>query len=129
MTDEQINIKIAELCGLFRIAPLKRTTRKGNDDPNGVVLWYCSEDHGGAKTYDRLPNYTADLNACHEFEETLDYGQAELYDDELCDICAETNELLDNPKPWRFAVTTATARQRCEAFLRVHVQWEDKNGR
>lgn len=50
MTDEQINIAVAECCGLFRLAPLRRTARKGEDDPKGVVLWYCSENHGGAKT-------------------------------------------------------------------------------
>lgn len=105
MTDEQINIKIAELCGW---------------KPQTI----CT-DMQGTPWPSEPPNYAADLNACHEFEETLDYGQAELYDDELCDICAKTNELLDNPKPWRFAVTTATASQRCEAFLRVHGQWEE----
>lgn len=120
MTDEQINIKIAELCNLFRIAPLKRTTRKGNDDPNGVVLWYCSEDHGGAKTYDRLPNYAADLNACHEFEKTL------LTADSFCGHWGEYSNRLVSLLGCT-DIFHATARQRCETFLRVHGQWEEKS--
>lgn len=66
MTEEEINIAIAEACGLFKIEPLRRTTRKGKTDPNGVVLWYCEEHHGGAATYARVPDYCNDLNAMHE---------------------------------------------------------------
>lgn len=65
MTEEEINIAIAEACGLFKIEPLRRTTRKGKTDPNGVVLWYCEEHHGGAATYARVPDYCNDLNAMH----------------------------------------------------------------
>lgn len=120
MINEQINERIALLCGWKR-SPLSGA--------------WCHPDNwsialNGAYSVwvgrDKLPNYAADLNACYEFEMGLDYEQAELYDDELCDVCAKTNKLLDNPKPWRFAVTTANARQRCEAFLRVHNQWEDE---
>lgn len=72
MTNEQIRIRIAESLGLFRIMPLKRTTRRGNDYPNGVKLWYCSEHHGGAATYDEVPNYPEDLNAMHEAFKRMD---------------------------------------------------------
>ena len=125
MKEEKQRIAIAEICGLFRLAPLKRTTRKGNDDPNGVKLWYCVENFGGAKEYAEVPFYLSCLNAMHKAVSIFDYDQADEFDDHLCDICKRANDLADNPTPWRFAVTNATAKQRAEAFLRVFGKWEE----
>ena len=115
MTDEQIRIAIADFCGLFRIEPLRRETRKGKQDPNGVILRYCSEHHGGAAIYSEIPDYLNDLNAMHEAEKTL-YGDIEVF--------------LNDPvvyKRWQkyndFLVSEfgchATARQRALAFIKT----------
>lgn len=118
MTDEEIRIAIAEACGLFRTKPLRRTTRKGTDDPNGVRLWYCSEHMGGAATYDEVPNYPECLNAMHEAEEERfgDWGDHSdlwhLYEVNLRNVCGMRNHWM-----------SATARQRAEAFLRTLNLW------
>lgn len=91
MTDEQMNIKIAELCG-----------------------WQTSAPSWDVGKHD-CPNYTADLNACHEFEKTLTPEQESAYWEHLL----QAHEYI---QPW---AGCATARQRCEAFLRVHNQWEE----
>ena len=102
MTNEQINIKIAELCGWKRhpqdqwiIIP-----------PNAL--------HSFPPLF-TTPNYTADLNACHEFEKTLTPEQESAYWEHLL----QAHEYI---QPW---AGCATARQRCEALLRVHGQWEE----
>ncbi len=107
MTQEQKRIKIAEECGLFRILPLKRTTRKGKDDPNGVVLWYCSEHMGGAATYDKLPDYFNNLNAMHEAEKLLTSSQWVSYWSFLEPLTC---------RPHNASILHATAAQRAEAF-------------
>lgn len=118
MTPEAQRIAIAEACGLFRIAPLRRTTRKGKECPDGVLLWYCEEHHGGCGTYARLHDYLNDLNAMHEAEmwmfetyETMEgAGRLSLYTKLL--------RRLEHP-------LFATAAQRAEAFLRTLNLWDD----
>jgi hypothetical protein len=93
MTSEQINIAIAEAC-------------------NKVIV-----DKWGEKY--PIPDYCNDLNAMHEAEKTLNFEQAEFFEDELCDVAKKENDVLENPLPWRFSVCHATARQRAEAFLKT----------
>jgi hypothetical protein len=113
MTDEQINIAIAEACGW-------------NPPPEGMG----NMTHGGGKFMSseewrksHLPNYCNDLNAMHEAEATLDFEQAELFEDELCDVTFKNNDGLENPLPCRFSVCHATSRQRAEAFLKTIKKW------
>jgi hypothetical protein len=113
-TQEQKRIKLAEAAELFRIMPLKRTTRKGKDDPNGVVLWYCSEHMGGAATYNKVPDYFTDLDAVHELEKVLTYQQHCLY----CDIL----EMIVGGPAYMPAVR-ASAAHRCEALGKTLNLW------
>lgn len=121
MTLEAQRIAIAQARGLFRIMPLKRTTRKGKDDPAGVVLWYCDEHHGGAATYAEVPDYLSDLNAMHEVEK----AGAKLFKSKR-----EREEYWNDLEQWLDALTDgnasfATAAQRTEAFLRTLGLWEE----
>ena len=121
MTDEEINIAIAETLGLFKIQPLRRTTRKGKLDPSGVVLWYCEEHHGGAATYARVPNYCNDLNACHEVEVSLDDAKHDSFQQHLLEIISPKTHWSDMAMT---RIVSATARQRAEAFLRTLNLWQ-----
>lgn len=103
MTDEEIRIKVAESLG-WTVNPEVRDLGTHPQMERGHHF---------------LPNYPLDLNACAEFEKLLTYEEADEYDDHLGDICKRDNDLTDNPTPWRFAVTTATARQRCLAYLKT----------
>lgn len=84
----------------------------------------------------KCPNYPEDLNACHAAEKTLNKEQQKLYADCLYVI---TGLGTEQPNPhsekelvqWFtrafFQVATATAMQRCEAFLRVKSLWVEQS--
>ena len=101
MTDEQINIAIAESLG-WKLLANNRWTK-----PCGI--------------YADLPNYTADLNAMHEVENVLDLQACVEYARWLRDVV-----LMKTKLPWdygSFAHIHATARQRCEAYLKTIGKW------
>lgn len=105
MTDQQINIAIAEHCGW--------TEREFWED----VGFYVGL-HPARKIRKALPDYCNDLNAIHEAEmatlkPSLFSGRE--FRQNLLDLCGCA------------AMTVhATARQRAEAFLRTIGKWEDK---
>jgi hypothetical protein len=73
------------------------------------------------------PKYCEDLNLMHEAEKALDYEQADDFWDFLCDTTSQDNDERENPLPWRFARTHATARQRAEAFLKTVGKWKEND--
>jgi hypothetical protein len=107
MTDEQINIAIAEACGW-------KYVNNETHAPDGSFWWSKELE---------IPDYCNDLNAMHEAEATLDFEQAELFEDELSDVTFKNNDGLENPLPCRFSVCHATSRQRAEAFLKTIKKW------
>ena len=66
-----------------------------------------------------IPNYHGDLNACAEMEKVLTDDQHELYRIELFEICGDNSR----------KIVSATAPQRCEAFLRTIGKWQEQNGK
>jgi hypothetical protein len=97
MTNEQINIAIAEACG-WQFVTYKETFAK---PPNG----------GPCQYKEGIPNYYNDLNAMHEAEKVLTNEQWVAYGKELSRLKV-------------FPMVHATARQRAEAFLRTLWKWE-----
>lgn len=128
MTDEQINIAIAESLG-WKV----RWQNQGGaptleNKPAGHcwAVWTNPNGWGLDSNYDPIfpPNYTSDLNACHEFEQTLGgnpliYNQQDFYTRELGLIVKQ-----GLAECWTIA--TATACQRCEAYLRTIGKWKEK---
>lgn len=89
MTDEEIRIKVAEACGEETVFNLH-------------------------------PNYPEDLNACAEFETTLTDEEQTHYTAQLIAQCGEVARESRNLKFVRlFYQITATARQRCLAYLKT----------
>jgi hypothetical protein len=106
MTNEQINIAIAESLG--EIDPRYTTT-------GGFIASYVI--NGVTVGFHGLPNYTSDLNACHEFEKTLDDELDLDYSQNLESVTGTrwgANNSYDMSK-----YRSSTARQRCEAYLRT----------
>ena len=104
MTDEQINIAIAESLGWTEISDWKAA------GINGL--------HPSGQWTEVIPNYTSDLNACHEFEINSGmhiYPDRERYYPQL--IVVIKSQSCDYP------IWMATARQRCEACLRTIGKW------
>jgi hypothetical protein len=72
-----------------------------------------------------IPDFPADLNACHEMEKALSSVERFEFARELNDITgAGWVDEADN----LFIVAHATAAQRCEAFLRVKGKWTGGDG-
>ena len=100
MRDDNIRLAIAGACGWTKI---KRPL------PMGDKQWCYTAD---------LPDYLNDLNACHEMEGTLTEAQYIVYGSHLWDVlCIEKKGV----RLWH-----ATARQRCEAFLKTIGKWSDE---
>jgi hypothetical protein len=134
MNEEQQNITIAKLMGAKWVKSLNPQT------PNKAVLVFLerlslnygdeivyvneSDENFTKVVHAHVPDYCNDLNAMHEAEATLDFEQAELFEDELCDVTFKNNDGLENPLPCRFSVCHATSRQRAEAFLKTIEKWE-----
>jgi hypothetical protein len=109
MTDEQINVAIAEACGW------KKPARKTVLNEKGFFVTQHAQS---------APNYCNDLNAMHEAEELSvinlhDYGM-HLYQ---IVVPLETRVFVKNDP--NVYIWHATARQRAEAFLRTLGKWEE----
>ena len=108
MTDQQINIAIAESLGWTNIN-------------HGTVQYTARMPNG---KWDIIPNYTADLNACHEFEKMLDDKQLARYAQQIIGSARRKMNIPDHeshyPVPF---IISATARERCEAYLRTLGRW------
>lgn len=124
MTDQEIRIAVAEARGWKWV--------KGTGWMFRSKLTHTpAHFEGKLKNYcDILPNYPNDLNVCVAFENTLSiHGQIK-YVEALAEIILSP-ELKRHGKRWLgqedkfWFMTTATARQRCEAFLRVKGLWKD----
>jgi hypothetical protein len=106
MTPEAQRIAIAEACG-WRTQPDSQGKRWEDTSALEDGWFYESE----------LPDYLTDLNACAEFEATLTAEEYSAYHHVLVhDICAHPSSV----RP-----LSATAAQRCEAFLRTIGKWND----
>jgi hypothetical protein len=99
MTDEQINVAIAEACGWTNVNATHRSGKAPDADYVGSEF---------------IPNYCGDLNAMHEAEKVLTFKQIAVY----CD-------LLTPPEYGVWWKIHTTARQRAEAFLRTLGKWEE----
>lgn len=100
MTDEQINVAIADACGWRK--------------EDGVYMWTAN---GIDCTCYELWDWVNDLNAMHEAEKTIFPYYAPVYSNKLAKVTGA--EMSDDTDYF-----CATARQRAEAFLRALGKWE-----
>jgi hypothetical protein len=103
MTDEQINIAIAELCGWKH--------RDGG-------MWVMPA--GDTVGEELIPDFCDDLNAMSKAENRLDVNSLSEYADHLDKVCVPTH--ICPLTHWQ-GVVMSTARQRSEAFLRTFGKW------
>ena len=105
MTNEQINIAIAEALG--------KAVEWHDEAPYWLGMW-SSVREGNESFAEFNPAY--DLNAMHEAEKTLD-------DYQYFNYCR--HHLPDTQRSEIAQGRTATARQRAEAFLKAIGKWEE----
>jgi len=111
MTPNEINKRIALGCG-WKIHPKDRFIITDPRYPNSV------------QPLSTIPDYYGDLNAMHEAEKMLNYelSQRDEYMAELeCLVLGRCDVPYDH-----FRMSTCSAAQRAEAFLRTIGQWEDE---
>ena len=115
MTNDQIRIAVAELCGWTQI---NATLVNRGGEPVG----FSPHIKGPAiAKMQMVPNYPFSLDACAEFEKNAQEG----YFQELGLRCGAAFQ--SNPDIAVQCAATATPLQRCEAFLKLHNKWkEDK---
>ena len=114
MTDEQINIAIAEACGWRQ--------SQANHPKSGRLVTIWTDGKSNFDHNRKPPNYCKDLNAMRDVEMTLP-------------IVGEDNQRWENTRPafrWRLVSICehpihATARQRAEAFLKTIGKWEEES--
>jgi len=111
MTNEQINITIAELCGWTEISHYTQA----------VDGWYGYEPEDGP--HSQVPDYCNDLNAMHEAEKTLIFSERRLFRHWLQKV--KSYDLGDDVIIAIDECVHATAKQRAEAFLRTIGKWEE----
>lgn len=104
MSEEQINVAIAEACGWTDISQYTQA----------VDGWYGYEPENGP--HSQIPNFCNDLNAMHEAEKML----GEVHSIKSCEYDDWLQSTIEHDQKWR-----ATARQRAEAFLRTIGKWEE----
>ena len=103
MTNEQINIAIAEACGII------------SKDQWGLLYRTL---HGIVRN---CPDYCNDLNAMHEAVTTLPENKWVLYGVRLAWECGHT----DKKSVGLWHISTATAYHRAVAFLKTLEKWEE----
>lgn len=112
MKEEEINKRIAELCGWTECRLVAKVVLSTLRDP----VAYGVPPNG---TYEiACLNYCTDLNAMHEAEKIMTKAQWEDFVEHL------TTNFYSVSDAWKDACH-ATARQRAEAFLRTLGKWEE----
>lgn len=79
--------------------------------------------------YWELPNYTKDLNACHEMEKVLTFHQQATFLNNLAAILGQFASFNEGEtgRADFFKMVNSTAAQLCEAFLRCLNLWEEES--
>lgn len=114
MTDQQMRVAVAEMCGWRRLELPHPIFVKAWEHPDHPYAWREEKE---------LPDYPNDLNAVHEAEKLM------LKTEKQCAECAVALASLCKGFPYdpfhgtAGYVWHATARQRCEALLRVWGKW------
>ncbi len=132
MTDERMRIKVAEACGtafkeLVIQYPDGRENGRGNT-PEYIRQKFNNYRSQGidcelVEVTSTNEDYPNDLQACHEMEKALTEKQVRSYAFILAQVL-DTSPTVDLDD--QFLNIHATARQRCEAFLKTLGLWEDE---
>lgn len=115
MTDEEINIAIAEACEEINIPTAEAFWQK--PDKRGLG-WLSQHEY-----YEPSPDYCNDLNAMHEAEEKLVFSERKLFRYWLQKV--KSSALGNDVMIAIDECVHSTARERAEAYLRTLGQWEE----
>lgn len=127
MTNQEIIIAVAESLGWkMNDHPDTQESIKGWTHP---TPWVLKPDNTQAMIHD-IPDYPNDLNACVVFERALDHSEYCRYRSTLYCLVRpieDANEFNNNRLCYQQDrdYLSATAHQRCEAYLKCRGLWKD----
>lgn len=139
MTDNEINKAIAEACGVADRWVIMKRGLYYRPNANGYTnrieeAWVVTEDVADKHTYPHdepvtkhpalVPDYLNDLNACHEMEMELPTEKRHGDKSYAHYLWQLSGHPFEGGSTWY--VLHATARQRCEAFLKTLNLWHDQ---
>jgi hypothetical protein len=140
LTNQQINERIAKLCGANEMVGLKKRGLWYRSGSSGYTSCECEAGRftrKEAKKHEYLHDepvtihefasrdYAGSLDACREFESKLNGDHRSLYMDMLYLFVNDPGgDFSDSDFDNQWAMFNATPLQRCEAFLRMKGQWE-----
>lgn len=128
MSPDAQRIAIAEACG-WRVIEnhgLAGGYKLYDPNDNRTEGMWCSREHALRAG---SPDYTADLNAIHEAEKVLTSEQHQAFRNDLAGICGfNYNRPSESDPNHHRNYVSATAAQRCEAFLKAIGKWTSQKG-
>ena len=117
MTNEQIRIAVAELCG-WRLE--RDSVHWAVFDTNGDQRFISWMDYNEGRHAALLPNYPESLDACREFEQPMfDRGDSINYYLMIGTVILATAKGFITDR----SIFFSTPLQRCKAFLSIHGKW------
>ena len=123
MTNDEINIVIAEYCGWTKIKEIDYQpfgTDPYIDGPDQMLVGIHPESDSDSDEYEAIPNYCKDLNAIQEVVNTLkDPIQQSYYVYYLGDWST-----FEKGEYATFGIVNSTAKERAKAFLKTIGKWE-----
>lgn len=133
MTNDAIKVAIAESMGWTFGKPTFGHDNKWSVHFGNPGFEFDSEWAGQPppfedcyKDYSEIPNYPESLDACREFELSLNQHRAEAYAVYLTEVENLVNQFTPHACPtWSalFRLSTATPLQRCQAYLMTIGKW------
>ena len=132
MTNEEINIEIAEYCGWKNIREQDYQpfgTDPYIDGPSQVWVGIHPESDSNSDEYEAIPDYRNDLNAMAEAKSLLTGDKRSEFIEYLYEIVYEIVKQDNNLNTGPYSVMTeafyATAKQQAIAFVITIGKWKD----
>lgn len=107
MTNDEINIAIAEYCGWKILEP----------EVHPSITYYWAIEPDGSKSI--LPDYCNDLNAIHEAKAALKGDKRIGFIDNLCEVVKRDKNISEGPYSTMVEAFYSTAKQQAEAFVKT----------
>ena len=127
MTDQEINIEIAEYCRWKNIREQDYQpfgTNEYIDGPSQVWVGIHPESDVDSKEYEVIPDYCNDLNEMAEAKNLLKGEKRREFIDYLCEVVKQDKNINAGPYSVMTQAFYATAKQQAIAFVKTIGKWD-----
>ena len=127
VTNEEINIEIAEFCGWRKIREQDYQpfgTNEYIDGPSQVWVGIHPESDVDSKEYEVIPDYCNNLNAMAEAKNLLTGDKRREFIDYLYEVVKQDKNINAGPYSVMIEAFYATAKQQAIAFVKTIGKWD-----